>query len=135
MSRPDRGGEPEGNSLMDTDTKIKHIEDSSDAGDDSSEALQEAIKEHPELEGTYLAGEYKSATIRKIRDCPASINSLFKEGKNLFMVEAELQDVSRRLRPGMEGYGKVIIDQRKLIWIWTHKAVDWLRIWVWSWMP
>ena len=66
---------------MDNDAKTVHIEDTSDAGDDSSEALQEAIKEHPELEGTYLAGEYKSATIRKIRACPESIGKLFKEGK------------------------------------------------------
>ncbi len=39
------------------------------------------IHEHPEIEDTYLGGEYSSATIKKIRACPASIGKLFKEGK------------------------------------------------------
>jgi len=37
--------------------------------------------EHPEIEETYLGGEYSSATIKKIRACPESISKLFKEGK------------------------------------------------------
>jgi polyphosphate kinase 2 len=36
---------------------------------------------HPALEETYLGGRYSSATIKKIRACPASISQLFKEGK------------------------------------------------------
>jgi hypothetical protein len=35
----------------------------------------------------------------------------------------------------MEGVGKVLIGERKLIWIWTHSMVDWLRLWVWKWLP
>jgi polyphosphate kinase 2 len=51
-----------------------------------SEKLKEAVKkdethEHPELDDTYLGGEYSSSTIKKIRACPASIGKLFKEGK------------------------------------------------------
>jgi hypothetical protein len=35
----------------------------------------------------------------------------------------------------MEGIGKIDIAQRRLIWIWTHRAFDWLRLFVWSWLP
>jgi multidrug efflux pump subunit AcrA (membrane-fusion protein) len=59
--------------------------------------------------------------------------SLSEEGQNFFRVEAKLTNVSTALRPGMEGVGKVEIGSRKLIWIWTHEIVDWLRLWMWSW--
>jgi hypothetical protein len=29
--------------------------------------------------------------------------------------------------------GKIEIGQRHLVWIWTHRLVNWLRIAVWSW--
>ena len=34
-----------------------------------------------------------------------------------------------------EGVGKIEVEERKLIWIWTHKLTHWLRMWVWSWWP
>ena len=58
-----------------------------------------------------------------------------REGKNFFRVEAELQEASARLRPGMEGIGKINIDRRKLIWIWTHEVVDWIRLKFWALWP
>lgn len=61
--------------------------------------------------------------------------STAKEGRNYFRVEAEVKKVSQRLRPGMEGIGKVEIGQRKLIWIWTHEMIDWMRLKLWSWLP
>ena len=61
--------------------------------------------------------------------------SIAKEGRNYFRVEAHLENVSERLRPGMEGVGKITIDRRKLIWIWTHELIDWLRLKLWSWWP
>lgn len=61
--------------------------------------------------------------------------STAKEGRNYFRVEARLDKVSKRLRPGMEGVGKIEIEQRKLIWIWTHEAVNWVRLKIWSWLP
>ena len=39
------------------------------------------------------------------------------------------------LRPGMEGVGKIEVDERRLIWIWTHKIYYWLRMFFWSWWP
>lgn len=57
-----------------------------------------------------------------------------REGRSFFRVEANVEQVSDKLRPGMEGIGKIAIGQRKLIWQWTHKMVDWLRLSVWSWV-
>jgi RND family efflux transporter MFP subunit len=57
-----------------------------------------------------------------------------QDGRNYFRVEAELDQAHARLRPGMEGIGKVQVGQRKLIWIWSHTLVDWLRLWSWKWL-
>ena len=58
-------------------------------------------------------------------------------GANFFRVEAELTDseIRDRLRPGMEGVAKIEVGQRRLIWIWTHDIVNWLRMMLWRWMP
>jgi hypothetical protein len=61
--------------------------------------------------------------------------SSVEEGRNYFRVEARLEGGIEKLRPGMEGVGKVRIERRKLVWIWTHKLVHWLKMWVWSWWP
>jgi len=61
--------------------------------------------------------------------------STAKEGRNYFRVEGRMGEASQRLRPGMEGIGKITIDRRRLIWVWTHKAIDWLRLQVWRWFP
>jgi hypothetical protein len=68
--------------------------------------------------------------------------STTEEGENYFRVEARLlqtadqtQSAMERLRPGMEGAGKIKVDERKLIWIWTRDFMNWLRLWVWRWMP
>jgi len=61
--------------------------------------------------------------------------SIAKEGRNYFRVEARLENISERLRPGMEGVGKIHIDRRKLIWIWTHELTDWARLKLWTWIP
>jgi len=58
-----------------------------------------------------------------------------KEGRNYFRIEAHLHDVSKRLRPGMEGVAKTQVEERLLIWIWTRKLVDWARLTLWKWMP
>lgn len=57
-----------------------------------------------------------------------------REGRNFFRVEATLDQQSPHLRPGMEGIGKIVIGERRLIWIWTHRMVDWLRLQTWIWL-
>jgi multidrug resistance efflux pump len=61
--------------------------------------------------------------------------SISEEGRNYFRVEGKLDEVSDRLRPGMEGFGKVHVDRRRLIWIWTHELIDWIRMKTWTWLP
>jgi len=57
------------------------------------------------------------------------------EGRNYFRVEAQLDGAPERLRPGLEGVGKIEVDQQLLVWIWTHQAVDWMRLKIWNWLP
>ena len=57
------------------------------------------------------------------------------DGRNFFAVEAQLEHHPERLRPGMEGIGKIDIDQRKLIWIWSHNLIDWFRLFAWTLAP
>jgi RND family efflux transporter MFP subunit len=58
------------------------------------------------------------------------------EGSNRFRVEASLVEAPPdHLRPGLEGVAKVEIERRRLLWIWTHEAHDWLRMTLWSWLP
>ena len=58
-----------------------------------------------------------------------------KDGRNYFRVEAKLERGLERLRPGMEGVGKVAIDRRPLVWIWTRQVIDWMRLQLWTWLP
>ncbi len=57
------------------------------------------------------------------------------EGVNYFRVEANLKDAPVGVRPGMEGVGKIDIEERRLIWIWTHQLSRWLKLAFWSWTP
>lgn len=57
------------------------------------------------------------------------------EGRTFFRVEARLHDARQGLRPGMEGVAKTRVDRRLLLWIWTHKLVDWLSLKLWAWLP
>lgn len=78
----------------------------------------------PSLQGNF------AFTVEKITPITVAL-----EGKNCFRVEALLDQTSNKLRPGMEGVGKIYVDKRKLISIWTRNLRDWLRLWVWTWWP
>jgi RND family efflux transporter MFP subunit len=58
-----------------------------------------------------------------------------EDGRNFFAVEARLEQHPERLRPGMEGVGKIDTGRRRLIWIWTHRLIDWFHLWAWTWTP
>ena len=47
-----------------------------------------------------------------------------KEGDNTFTVYGHLDQTSPTWRPGMAGEARMDIEHRPLIWIWTHKFVD-----------
>lgn len=55
-----------------------------------------------------------------------------REGRNFFEVEAELENATPNMRPGLQGVAKVDIDQRTVAWIMFHRVVDWARIALWS---
>jgi RND family efflux transporter MFP subunit len=61
--------------------------------------------------------------------------STAEEGKNCFRVEAALNNADPRIRPGMEGVGKILVDERNLFLIWTEPLWDWLRMAAWKWTP
>jgi multidrug resistance efflux pump len=56
-------------------------------------------------------------------------------GINYFRVEGRLLETRQALRPGMEGVGKVVTGYRPLLWVWMQPVVDWLRLWLWRWLP
>lgn len=79
---------------------------------------------------TGIAGEpmdFKVATVTPVATA--------QEGKNFFRVEAALTEASPRLRPGMEGVGKIEVGSRSLWWVLTHSFTDWLILSLWTWMP
>lgn len=58
-----------------------------------------------------------------------------RDGANYFRVEGMLDHATERLRPGMEGVAKIGVERRSLIWIWTHRTVNWLRLFLWTYWP
>lgn len=58
-----------------------------------------------------------------------------EEGMNVFRVEARLGRSDLKLRPGMEGVGKINAGQQSYAWIWTHRMIDWLRMQAWTRLP
>ena len=58
-----------------------------------------------------------------------------EEGENRFRVDAELEQNDDRLRPGLTGVGKISIDERRLVWIWSRSLLNWLRLALWSIWP
>lgn len=97
---------------------------------DERDITDVSVEQRGQLALSSILGETLPFTVEKITPVSAA-----EEGRNYFRVEARLDGTSERLRPGMEGIGKIDIDRRNLFWIWTHNLIDWLRLWVWSWWP
>ena len=88
------------------------------------------VAQHGRMILSALPDEHFDFTVEKIIPIATA-----KEGRNYFRVEARPSAISSRLRPGMEGIGKIYVDRRKLISIWTRDLREWLRLWLWSWCP
>ncbi|MBC5782985.1 HlyD family efflux transporter periplasmic adaptor subunit [Ramlibacter sp. USB13] len=58
-----------------------------------------------------------------------------QDGRNFFRVEAKLLRADERLRPGMEGVGKVATRELRLWTVLTRSFTDWLRLQLWTWLP
>lgn len=79
---------------------------------------------------TGIAGDAMPLTVQKVTPVATA-----EDGKNFFRVEASLAEASARLRPGMEGIGKVVTDRHSLWWVLIHSFTDWLTLTLWTWMP
>lgn len=79
---------------------------------------------------TGIAGEPMDFKVAKVTPVATA-----QEGRNFFRVEASLAEASPRLRPGMEGVGKIDVGGRSLWWVLTHGLTDWLILSLWTWMP
>ena len=89
-----------------------------------------AIKVGMQGELTLSAAAEETFKMKVVNITPVS---MAENGINYFQVEAALVSTPEFLRPGMQGVGKIEIGERQLLWIWTHKAIDWIRLKLWSW--
>ncbi|MEQ1530783.1 MAG: HlyD family efflux transporter periplasmic adaptor subunit, partial [Methylococcales bacterium] len=76
---------------------------------------------------TSLPERHFPLTVQKITAIAKAEN-----GKNIFRVEAGLNNAPELLRPGMEGVGKINAGKAPLLWIVSHELLDWLRLWFWA---
>jgi multidrug efflux pump subunit AcrA (membrane-fusion protein) len=87
-----------------------------------------------ELMLTSLPGQSYPFLVKKVTPVATA-----EDGRNYFRVEAGLIPAKGatlpKLRPNMEGVGKVEAGEQSLLWIWTHRLSDWLRLTLWRWMP
>ncbi len=89
------------------------------------------VGQRGELVLSSLPGRPMAFTVRAVTPVSAQ-----QDGRNVFRVEAQLDAADlARLRPGMEGVGKVVVGEASLLWVTTHGFVDWLRLALWSWLP
>jgi multidrug efflux pump subunit AcrA (membrane-fusion protein) len=56
-----------------------------------------------------------------------------RDGRNFFEVVALLNSDQPSLQPGLRGIARINVGERTLAWIWTHGAIDWLSVKLWSW--
>ncbi len=69
--------------------------------------------------------------LKVVRVTPVARN---EQGRHYFEVEAALTETPNPLlRPGLRGVAKVPVGERSLLSIWTRRAVDSVRLLLWSW--
>lgn len=95
-----------------------------------SDIAQLQARQSGELALSSLPGETLPFEVSKI-----TAVSTAEDSRNFFRVEARLLEERKDLRPGMEGVAKVQLGERSLLWIWTHDAINWLRLQLWRWLP
>jgi len=57
------------------------------------------------------------------------------DGRSVFRVEAALAEASPRLRPGMQGVGRIEAGRRLVSWIWTRRIAEQVRLLFWQVFP
>lgn len=95
---------------------------------DEHEIGQIEAGQHGELAVTALPDRRLPFVVDKVTPIAEA-----KAGKNVFRVEGRIDGDASRLRPGMEGLGKVTIGRRSLAWIWFHPVTNWAQLAFWHW--
>lgn len=54
-----------------------------------------------------------------------------RQNSTVFRVQVELDEIDTAWRPGMEGEARVDVEPKPLIWQWTHRLVEFVRITFW----
>lgn len=54
-----------------------------------------------------------------------------KDGENLFEVYGQIKDPAPWMHPGLAGEARIDTEPRRVIWIWTHRLTDWLKLKLW----
>lgn len=80
---------------------------------------------------TLAAAPARPLPIRVTRVTPVAATV---DGRNAFEVEADVQPGAQPLRPGLRGAARIDAGERPLLWIATHRVVDWLRLQWWLWL-
>lgn len=58
--------------------------------------------------------------------------AITEEEGNIFLVRATFtEEISGWWRPGMSGMAKINVGKRNLLWIFTHRTIDFLRLFFW----
>jgi hypothetical protein len=84
------------------------------------------VGQQGKLATTALPNDRYAFTIDRIVPLPET-----KDSDNTFTVFAHLDETSPSWRPGMAGEARVEIEHRRLIWIWTHKFIEYLKFKLW----
>ena len=97
---------------------------------DEAEITAIAVGQTGHLALTALPGERLPFTVDQITSVAET-----SEGRNVFKVEGRLNEPATLLRPGMRGVAKVVAGEHRLIWVWTHRVIDRVKLWLWTRAP
>jgi biotin carboxyl carrier protein len=83
-----------------------------------------------EVRGTLATASYPG---EKIGFVVERVHPLAEEadGGTVFHARARLDATRPWMRPGMEGAAHVVLGRRRLLWIWSRRLVNWLRLRLW----
>ncbi len=97
---------------------------------DEADIASVAVGQTGHLALTALPGKRLAFTVDRITNVAET-----SDRRNVFKVEGHLDEDAALLRPGMRGVGKIASGEHRLIWVWTHRIVDRIRLWLWSRAP
>jgi len=96
-------------------------------------ALVEQRIERTELRAPH-AGYVTSGDLSQSMGAPVEIGDVLFEVAPLqdYRVIMEIDERDMAGIKKMEGIARINVGERKLLWIWTHKVIDRVRLWLWA---